>query len=72
MSLNDLLKNMGRLEAELQRFEAKFGVKSKDFYGAMLRGELEEFDGSMSIAWSSWNGWRFTRRGPASTRSIAS
>ena len=44
MSLNDLLKDMGRLEAELQRFEAKFGVKSKDFYGAMLHGELEEFD----------------------------
>ena len=44
MSLNDLLKDMGRLEAELQRFEAKFGVKSKDFYDAMLRGELDEFD----------------------------
>lgn len=44
MALNDLLKDMGRLEAKLQRFEAKFGVKSQDFHTAMLRGELEEFD----------------------------
>ena len=44
MALNDLLKDMGRLEAQLQRFEARFGVKSQDFYDAMERGDLEEFD----------------------------
>lgn len=44
MPMNDLLKDMGRLEAELQRYEARFGVKSKEFYDAMLRGDLEEFD----------------------------
>ena len=44
MSLRDLLKDMGRLETNLQRFETRFGVKSLDFYDAMLRGELEEFD----------------------------
>lgn len=44
MPLNDLLKDMGRLEVELQRFEARFGVRSKDFYDAMQRGDLEEFD----------------------------
>ena len=44
MSLRDLLKDMGRLETNLQRFEARFGVKSQDFYDAMLRGELEELD----------------------------
>lgn len=44
MALNDLLKDMGRLEAELRRFEARFGVKSKDFHDAMQRGDLEEFD----------------------------
>jgi hypothetical protein len=44
MALNDLLKDMGRLEAQLQRFEARFGVKSQDFYDAMQRGDLEEFD----------------------------
>ena len=27
-----------------EHFEAKFGVKSKDFYDAMVRGEMEEFD----------------------------
>lgn len=44
MPLNDLLNDMGRLEIELRRFEARFGVKSKDFYEAMQRGDLEEFD----------------------------
>ena len=44
MSLKDLLRDMGKLETNLQRFEARFGVKSQDFYDAMLRGELEELD----------------------------
>jgi len=44
MSLKDLLRDMGKLETNLQRFESRFGVKSQDFYAAMLRGELEEFD----------------------------
>lgn len=44
MALNDLLKDMGRLEAELRRFEVRFGVKSKDFHDAMQRGDMEEFD----------------------------
>ena len=44
MALNDLLKDMGRLAAQLQRFEARFGVKSQDFYDAIQRGDLEEFD----------------------------
>lgn len=44
MSLNELLKDMGRIEVELTRFEVKFGVKSQDFYAAMMRGDLEEFD----------------------------
>jgi hypothetical protein len=44
MSLNELLKDMHRLEVELSRFEVKFGVKSRDFYAAMMRGDLDEFD----------------------------
>ncbi len=43
-SLSVLLKDMNRLEIELSRFELKFGVKSQDFYAAMTRGDLEEFD----------------------------
>jgi len=35
---------MGRLETELRRFETQFGVKSPDFYEAMMRGDMEEFD----------------------------
>ena len=43
-SLNSLLKDMNLLALELSRFETKFGVKSRDFYAAITRGELEEFD----------------------------
>jgi len=43
-SLNAILQDMGRLEAELSRFESRFGVKSQDFYAAMMHGDLEEFD----------------------------
>ena len=43
-SLNELLKDMSRLELELSRFELKFGVKSQDFSGAMQQGDLAEFD----------------------------
>ena len=44
MLLLDLLKDTGILEGKLRSFEEKFGVKSEDFYQAMTRGELEEFD----------------------------
>jgi hypothetical protein len=43
-SLNVLLKDIGQLEADLNKFEIEFGVKSDDFYAAMIRGDLEEFD----------------------------
>ncbi len=43
-SLSILLKDMVKLETELGHFEAQFGVKSEDFYAAMVSGDLEEFD----------------------------
>jgi len=43
-SLNALLKDMIKLETELGHFETLFGIKSEDFYTAMKRGDLEEFD----------------------------
>ena len=42
--LNDLLADMSRLTIELSRFETRFGVRSSDFYTAMMGGDLEEFD----------------------------
>lgn len=42
--LNALLEDMSRLEVQLSRFETQFGVRSHDFYEAMMRGDLEEFD----------------------------
>lgn len=44
MSMKELVENMGQLETELHGFETMFGVKSQDFYTAMMQGELEEFD----------------------------
>jgi hypothetical protein len=44
MRMKELIEDMSRLEMELHTFETKFGVKSADFYEAMTRGELEEFD----------------------------
>lgn len=40
----DLLDDTTRLEKELSRFEIKFGMRSADFYEAMICGDLEEFD----------------------------
>ncbi len=39
-----LLQDMHTIETELSQFESKFGVLSQDFYIAMTRGDLEEFD----------------------------
>lgn len=44
MELKELIQDMARLEAELRRFEETFGVKSAEFYRAIVEGELEEFD----------------------------
>jgi len=38
------VRDLGKLEAELGHFEAKYGVRSPEFYEAMMRGDLEEFD----------------------------
>jgi len=43
-ALSKLLNDISRLEAELSRFETKFGVRSQDFYIAITNGDLEEFD----------------------------
>ena len=43
-TLNVLLQDMSRLEAELSRFETRFGVKSQDFHAAITRGDLEDLD----------------------------
>jgi len=43
-ALTRLVQDLNKLEAELGRFETRFGVKSQEFYQAMTRGDLEEFD----------------------------
>ena len=43
-ALSKLVRDLSKLEAELSRFETHFGIKSQEFYEAMTRGDLEEFD----------------------------
>jgi hypothetical protein len=42
--LSELLADMNRLQTEFSHFETRFGVKSQDFYEAMMGGDLDEFD----------------------------
>jgi hypothetical protein len=42
--LSELLADMNKLQTEFSRFETQFGVKSQDFYRAMIGGDLDEFD----------------------------
>ena len=44
ITTHDLLHDTLQLENELSHFEVKFGMHSADFYAAMMRGDLEEFD----------------------------
>jgi hypothetical protein len=44
MKLKELIQDMAKVETEFRRFEEKFGVKSSEFYLAITRGELDEFD----------------------------
>jgi hypothetical protein len=43
-ALTKLVRDLSKLETKLSRFETRFGVKSLEFDGAMMRGDLEEFD----------------------------
>ena len=43
-TLSKSVRDLNTLDAELDRFENQFGVKSQEFYEAMMRGDLEEFD----------------------------
>ncbi len=44
MTLTELVIDMKRIEKRLLVFEEKYGLLSRDFYTAMLNGELTEFD----------------------------
>jgi len=43
-ALHNLLSDMRQLENKLSDFEVQFGVRSSDFYQAIMAGDLEEFD----------------------------
>ena len=43
-SLTALVRNISQLEHELGQFEIQFGIKSPEFYAAMIAGELADFD----------------------------
>lgn len=45
MDLQDLVCEIHLLDEQLQIFEEKYGILSRDFYEAMIAGQLAEFDG---------------------------
>ncbi|MCB0196804.1 MAG: hypothetical protein KDJ65_32935 [Anaerolineae bacterium] len=44
MELKSVISDMSLLESALKQFKKKFGVKFGDFYEAINKGELDEFD----------------------------
>ena len=44
-SLAKAVRNLNMLESRLRAHENKYGLKSSDFYTAMISGQLAEFDG---------------------------
>lgn len=46
METHELVIEMKLLERRLTLYEEKYGVLSEDFYGALMRGELEVYDES--------------------------
>jgi len=44
-SLAKAVRNLNMLENRLREYENKYGLKSSDFYTAMVSGQLAEFDG---------------------------
>jgi hypothetical protein len=43
-TLSALVQDINKLEVQLSVFETRFGVRSNDFYTAIMAGDLEEFD----------------------------
>ena len=44
MNLNELVIEMKMIERRLTLYEEKYGILSKDFYHALMSGELEQYD----------------------------
>ncbi len=44
MDLHELVIQMKLLEGRLTTYEAKYGLRSEDFYSALISGKLERYD----------------------------
>lgn len=44
-SLAEAVRNLNALEGRLREYEDRYGLKSTDFYTAMVSGQLAELDG---------------------------
>lgn len=64
MELHDLVIEMKLLERRMMLYEEKYGVLSRDFYGALMVGKLSRFDeyDETRTDFSRWKGiyetWR--------------
>lgn len=58
MEIHELIVEMKLLERRLTLYEEKYGVLSKDFYAALMAGELERYDAfdETRADFSRWKG----------------
>ncbi|MEK7249417.1 MAG: hypothetical protein AAB209_03235 [Bacteroidota bacterium] len=58
MEIYELVNEMKLLERRMTLFEEKYGVLSKDFYDALMAGQLSRFDEYDETRWdfTRWKG----------------
>lgn len=58
MELYELVLELKLLERRLTLYEEKYGVLSEDFYGALMAGELSQYDefDESRVDFSRWKG----------------
>ena len=55
MTLDEIVRDIHALEADLQTYERKYGVLSETFYASFSAGE-EPVEESWVLDWSDWAG----------------
>ena len=62
MTIDDVVRDVHALEADLENFERKYGILSETFYEAYRAGE-EPAEDAWMLDWSDWAGaYEISRR----------
>jgi hypothetical protein len=55
MTIDEVVRDIPALEADLENYERKYGILSETFYEAYQSGE-EPADDAWTLDWSDWSG----------------